>query len=52
MDEKDKIGEGLDKAKGLKDKAAEAKEALLGKADEASDDSGGMADKALSLIHI
>jgi len=50
MDEKDKIGEGLDKAKGLKDKAAEAKEALLGKADEASDDSGGMADKAKDLL--
>ena len=50
MDEKDEIGEGLDKAKGLKDKAAEAKDALAGKAGEGSDEAGGLADKAKDLL--
>ena len=46
MDEvNDAMGEGLDKAKSLKDKAAEAKEALAGGADKAKDAAGGAADK-------
>ena len=51
MDEvNDEMGEGLDKAKSLKDKAAEAKEALTGKAGDAADGGEGLADKAKGLL--